>query len=76
MDAIVLAEHLLKDIRQRKKDFADSLVGGSCDTIETYRFTVGHVRGMPYVEELIAYGKSTEQICELIGADKLIYQDI
>ncbi len=31
---------------------------------------------MPYVEELIAYNKSTSEICDLIGADKLIYQDI
>ena len=31
---------------------------------------------MPYVEELIAYNKSTDEICNLIGADKLIYQDI
>tara|TARA_R100000234_G_scaffold23455_1_gene13372 strand:+ start:313 stop:507 length:195 start_codon:yes stop_codon:yes gene_type:complete len=53
MDAIVLAEHLLKDIRQRKQDFAESLVSGSCDTIETYRFTVGQIRGMTYVEDLI-----------------------
>ena len=29
MDAIVLAEHLLKDIRQRKKDFAEALAIGS-----------------------------------------------
>ena len=53
MDAISLAEYLLKDIRQRKQDFADSLVSGSCDTIETYRFTVGQIRGMTYVEDLI-----------------------
>ena len=31
---------------------------------------------MPYVEELIAYKRSTDQICETIGADKLIYQDL
>ncbi len=31
---------------------------------------------MPYVEELIAYNRSTDDICEIIGADKLIYQDI
>ena len=31
---------------------------------------------MPYVEELIAYKRSTDQICEAIGADKLIYQDL
>ena len=53
MDAIVLAEHLLKDIRQRKKDFAEAQASGSCDTIETYRFTVGQIRGMTYVEDLI-----------------------
>ena len=53
MDAISLAEYLLQDIRQRKQVFADSLVSGSCDTIETYRFTVGQIRGMTYVEDLI-----------------------
>lgn len=53
MDAIHLAEYLLKDIRQRKQDFSDSLVNGSIDTIENYRFTVGQVRGMTYVEDLI-----------------------
>jgi hypothetical protein len=53
MDAIVLAEHLLKDIRQRKDDFKEALASGSCDTLETYRFTVGQIRGMTYVEDLI-----------------------
>ncbi|ODS23977.1 amidophosphoribosyltransferase [Candidatus Endobugula sertula] len=31
---------------------------------------------MPAAQELIAYGLSTERICEEIGADWLIYQDI
>lgn len=31
---------------------------------------------MPTVKELIAYGRSNEEICELIGADALIYQDL
>ncbi len=31
---------------------------------------------MPYVEELIAYNKTDDEICEIIGADRLIYQDI
>ena len=31
---------------------------------------------MPYVEELIAYNRSIEEICSEIGADKLIYQDL
>jgi len=31
---------------------------------------------MPYVKELIAYNKTINQICDEIGADKLIYQDL
>ena len=31
---------------------------------------------MPYVKELIAYNKTNDQICNEIGADKLIYQDL
>jgi amidophosphoribosyltransferase len=31
---------------------------------------------MPAASELIAHGRSTEEICQLIGADKLIYQDL
>ena len=31
---------------------------------------------MPFVEELIAYNRSIDEISEEIGADKLIYQDI
>ena len=31
---------------------------------------------MPYVDELIAFNKSTDEICDLIGADRLIYQNI
>ena len=31
---------------------------------------------MPYVEELIAYNKTDNEICKIIGADRLIYQDI
>lgn len=31
---------------------------------------------MPAAQELIAHGRSNEEICTLIGADKLIYQDL
>lgn len=31
---------------------------------------------MPSANELIAHGRELEDICELIGADKLIYQDL
>jgi len=31
---------------------------------------------MPYVKELVAHGKTVDEIAEKIGADKLIYQDL
>tara|TARA_B100000029_G_scaffold501766_1_gene575791 strand:- start:42 stop:1493 length:1452 start_codon:yes stop_codon:yes gene_type:complete len=31
---------------------------------------------MPYVKELIAYNRNIDEICQEIGADKLIYQDL
>jgi amidophosphoribosyltransferase len=31
---------------------------------------------MPTVKELIAYNRSEEEICKLMGADWLIYQDL
>jgi len=31
---------------------------------------------MPFADELIAYGRSVDEICKEIGADKLIYQDL
>jgi amidophosphoribosyltransferase len=31
---------------------------------------------MPAAEELIAYGRSEQEVCQLIGADALIYQDL
>ena len=31
---------------------------------------------MPAAQELIAHGRSVEEVCELIGADRLVYQDL
>jgi amidophosphoribosyltransferase len=31
---------------------------------------------MPAVEELIAHNRTVEEICTLIGADRLIFQDV
>ncbi|WP_456404250.1 amidophosphoribosyltransferase [Thiolapillus sp.] len=31
---------------------------------------------MPAASELVAHGRTTEEVCQIIGADKLIYQDL
>jgi amidophosphoribosyltransferase len=31
---------------------------------------------MPAAHELIAHGRTEDEVCEAIGADKLIYQDL
>ena len=53
MDAIQLAEYLLKDIRQQKEDLKIRLSDGAVDDWSSYRFLVGHIRGLRYSEELI-----------------------
>ncbi len=53
MDGITLAEHLLKNIRERKESFLMTLSDGAIDSIEDYRFIVGQIRGMTYAEDEI-----------------------
>ena len=62
MDGIKLAEHLLKNIRERKQDFMITLSNGTTiESIEDYRFIVGQIRGMTYAEEeIIAAMKGIE----------------
>tara|TARA_R100000008_G_C3566763_1_gene159578 strand:- start:878 stop:1069 length:192 start_codon:yes stop_codon:yes gene_type:complete len=51
MDGIKLAEHIYKNIRQRKEELTQSLADGSITSIEDYRFITGQIRGMTWVEE-------------------------
>ena len=53
MDGITLAEHLLKNIRERKESFLMTLSDGAIDSIEDYRYIVGQIRGMTYAEDEI-----------------------
>ena len=50
MDALHLAEYLLKSIRERDVRLKDKLADGSIQTFEEYRYIVGEIRGMTYVE--------------------------
>ena len=53
MDAIQLAEYMLKDIRQQKADYTQRLADGSVGDWNDYRFMVGRIRGLTYSEDLI-----------------------
>jgi hypothetical protein len=51
MDGVRLAEHLYKNIRQRKEELTQSLADGSIDSMENYRFLTGQIRGLTWIEE-------------------------
>tara|TARA_R100000541_G_scaffold20822_1_gene30601 strand:- start:1826 stop:2023 length:198 start_codon:yes stop_codon:yes gene_type:complete len=51
MDALHLAEYLFKSIRERDARLKDRLADNSIQTFEEYRYVVGEIRGMAYVEE-------------------------
>ena len=53
MDGVTVAEHLLKNIRQRRDDLSQSLADGSIASMEDYRFAVGQIRGRTWCEEEI-----------------------
>ena len=51
MDAIHLADYLYKSIRERSVRLKDKLADGSIQTFDVYRYLVGEIRGMAYVED-------------------------
>jgi len=51
MDAIHLVDYLLKSIRERDARLKDKLADGSIQTFDEYRYLVGEIRGMAYVED-------------------------
>lgn len=53
MDALNLAQHLLKTLRERKARVGESLLAGSVTSMEEYRFVIGQIRGMAYAEDEI-----------------------
>ena len=53
MDALHLAQYLLKSVRERDVRLKDRLADGSIQTLDEYRFIVGQIRGMSYVEDEI-----------------------
>jgi hypothetical protein len=51
MDALHLAEYLYKNIRERDARLKNKLADGSISSWEEYRYVVGEIRGMSYVED-------------------------
>tara|TARA_R110000824_G_scaffold21420_3_gene79829 strand:+ start:652 stop:849 length:198 start_codon:yes stop_codon:yes gene_type:complete len=51
MDAIHLAEYLLKNLRERDSRLKDRIADGSISSWDEYRYLVGEIRGMAYVED-------------------------
>ena len=53
MDALHLAEHLYKKLRQRREDIQVSLGTGNIGSFEEYRYAVGQVKGLAFMEDEI-----------------------
>ena len=51
MDGVKLAEHLYKNIRQRKEQLSESLADGAKGSMEDYRAITGEIRGLTWIEE-------------------------
>ena len=49
MDGILLAEHLLKSIRERRERISEMLVGGTIKNIEEYKQLVGNIESLDYI---------------------------
>ena len=53
MDALNLAEYLYKKLRQRREDIEVSLGTGNIGSFEEYRFAVGQIKGLTFMEDEI-----------------------
>jgi len=53
MDVLNLAEYLYKKLRQRREDIQVSLGTGNIGSFEEYRFAVGQIKGLTFMEDEI-----------------------
>jgi len=49
MDGILLAEHLLKSIKERRDRIAEMMLGGTVKDIEEYKQLVGNIESLDYI---------------------------
>lgn len=53
MDALHLAEYLYKSLRQRRGDIEVSLGTGNIGSFDEYRYAVGQIKGLTFMEDEI-----------------------
>ena len=53
MDALNLADYLYKKLRQRRDDIQVSLGTGNVGSFDDYRYAVGQIKGLTFMEEEI-----------------------
>jgi|TARA_R100000093_G_C1914535_1_gene63853 hypothetical protein len=49
MDGILLAEHLLKSIQERRSRISEMMTGGTVKDIEEYKQLVGNIESLDYI---------------------------
>ena len=49
MDGILLAEHLIKSIKERRERNSEMLTGGTVKNIEEYKQMVGNIESLDYI---------------------------
>ena len=49
MDALHLADHLYKKLRQRREDIQVSLGTGNIGSFDEYRYAVGQIKGLTFM---------------------------
>tara|TARA_R100001377_G_scaffold38729_1_gene21585 strand:- start:39 stop:236 length:198 start_codon:yes stop_codon:yes gene_type:complete len=53
MDYIMVTEHLLRKIRERKNALSQTLAAGSIEDFNQYQRVVGEIAGLSFVEQEI-----------------------
>lgn len=53
MDGILLAEHLLKSIRERRDRISEMVTSGTIKNMEEYKQLVGNIESLDYISQEI-----------------------
>ena len=49
MDSILLAEHLLKQIKERRDRISEMMLSGNVKNLEEYKQLVGNIESLDYI---------------------------